>query len=601
MKNFYSIFSLSVASLALCSTAQAQISNGGLPLSIQNGNLELGSRLHIYENPVSEESIAALNSDTTKMSTYVALFADTDIQFPGSGEFHYTADGSIIWKTQFKVSDAPAIGLYFDKFVLPKGVNMFVSNANGKQILGAYSIENNSTEDTKFATEAVQGNTVNIELNISPNVNINDIQLNMDKAAVYFASISYLAKYVSDDVLIGRDEYGLEGSSSSCMIEAKCESDHFAIALDASLQTLYVAGRGLSMCSASMINSLGNTTATNCKQYVLTASHCQSNGSGIGDTTNTAFSQTLFRYNFQKTTCTSTTDALVETLTGASFRARSPYDGNRPIADMEGDFLLVELRSRPPENWGTKLAGWDIGGQLDYSVNSTERYVGFHHPAGDIKKTSWTKELSRTGQFFTQQFPANASQGGIARGSSGSSLFNNNNRIIGIASTAGDDDPTCGGGFGNPNLPDFLLRINYYRISHAWEFAPSPTQQLKVWLDPANTGARTMPAVTTLCNAVAGQGGGNSIKGTSDEFTNAINVYPNPSTGMLNVSMKLNNAKDISIDVYNALGSKVNSYNIANAQSVTQSIDLSHLNSGVYLVKFYDGTNVATKKVTITK
>jgi len=596
MKKKFFIFSLSVASLALVNKANAQLSTGGAPLSILKGLTLNEPKTHIYYNPVTEESISSINSDTTKMLTYVALMSETDLKFPESGEFHYTDDGTVIWKAKFTIPDALAIGMYFDNFVLPKGVSMYATNANGKQILGAYTIENNSQEDTKFATEPIQGSTVNIELNINPSVDFNNIHFSMNQAAVYFTSISYLAKYVTGDILIDQDRYRLEGSSSTCMIEAKCAPDKYTTSLNASLQTLYVAGGGLSMCSASMINNTGNSSST-CKQYVLTASHCQSNRLGTGDTTNTAFSQTLFRYNFQKTTCTSTFPAEVSTLSGANFRARSPYDNSKTINELGGDFLLLELRTRVPEAWGAVLGGWDINDQFNYLPSTGSRYTGFHHPAGDIKKTSWTRDLRRDNSYFSQQFAADVSQGGIARGSSGSSLFNDDNKIIGIASTAGNDDPTCGGGFTNSLYPDFLLYINYYRISHAWEFHTAPSRQLKVWLDPANTGKTIMASATNNCVPIDGT----SINESSNEFDNAINIYPNPSTGLLNLKINLNEASDISIEVYNTVGARVNSYSIANATNVVKEIDLSHLNSGVYLVKLSDGTNISTKKVTISK
>ncbi len=80
-------------------------------------------------------------------------------------------------------------------------------------------------------------------------------------------------------------------------------------------------GPGVSSCSATMINSKGDTGST-CKQYFLLASHCDSSNS----ITSAYFDQVLLRYNFQHATCSPAAGAIpavTKTLTGANFIARS--------------------------------------------------------------------------------------------------------------------------------------------------------------------------------------------------------------------------------------------------------------------------------------
>ncbi len=56
--------------------------------------------------------------------------------------------------------------MYYDRFSLPEGVRLFLSNANGRQVLGAYTAANNDAASGRFANEPVEGSIVNMELNI---------------------------------------------------------------------------------------------------------------------------------------------------------------------------------------------------------------------------------------------------------------------------------------------------------------------------------------------------------------------------------------------------------------------------------------------------
>lgn len=586
-----------VASLmSLSQVVSAQISVGGVPLSVSNGLTAIQPTVNTYANPLnSEEAVDAvrdLGDRDNRM--YVAKAVETDLKFPESGTFHYLDNGQIVWKAQLEIVGAPAVGLYLDRFDLPKGVNMFVYNANASQMLGAYTIENVSPEDKLFAIQPVQGNYVNIELNIEPFVNMNMIEMSINRAAVYFEGISYLEQYRNDKegVLVGVDRFGLEGQGAPCMIDAACETGDYDVARRASIQTLYLNTRGnlVSMCSASMINSLGNTP-TNCKNYVLTASHCQSNSTtALGDTVNSAFSQMLFRYNFEKTECNSNLKAQVDVISSANFVARSDYDGNS--SSINDDFLLLELRIRVPKSYNSVLAGWDANANqtVNYGVNGDKKFIGFHHPSGDIKKVASKYVISRRGSHYTINLNTDGSDGAVYKGTSGSSLFNNDSRIIGIASTASGGITNC--------EPTFSS-LNYYNIPTAYEHdINTPTKNLKTWLDPYNTGRLQADWQGTHCD----EGDGVTSIKTASVLDNAINIYPNPTQdGILNVKFDLEDVQNITLDVYNIMGAKVGALQVKNINRGTYTLDLSSLNSGIYMVKCSNGTEVITKKITIAK
>lgn len=61
-----------------------------------------------------------------------------------------------------------------------------------------------------------------------------------------------------------------------------------------------------------------------------------------------------------------------------------------------------------------------------------------------------------------------------------------------------------------------------------------------------------------------------------------VQFYPNPTQGLVNISIKENMRKHVTYEVYNSLGSLIEK---GNKNSKTFSIDLSNQNSGVYFVK----------------
>ncbi len=75
-----------------------------------------------------------------------------------------------------------------------------------------------------------------------------------------------------------------------------------------------------------------------------------------------------------------------------------------------------------------------------------------------------------------------------------------------------------------------------------------------------------------------------------------INVYPNPSTGMINVSYNFATPENMDVNVYNSTGSLVSSINNIHGQSGVQSIDLSNEANGLYYVRM----NVSGKQVSRT-
>lgn len=77
-----------------------------------------------------------------------------------------------------------------------------------------------------------------------------------------------------------------------------------------------------------------------------------------------------------------------------------------------------------------------------------------------------------------------------------------------------------------------------------------------------------------------------------------MNIYPNPTDEQLTISIDLENASDMRLEVYDMQGSLVASPELGHRAAGNHSfvINTYHLNRGVYIIRLYEGNNVITKK-----
>ncbi|MCB4808620.1 T9SS type A sorting domain-containing protein [Tamlana sp. 62-3] len=74
---------------------------------------------------------------------------------------------------------------------------------------------------------------------------------------------------------------------------------------------------------------------------------------------------------------------------------------------------------------------------------------------------------------------------------------------------------------------------------------------------------------------------------TQFEAKNDLSIYPNPATKTITINNTLDNISEI--EIYNVLGKKV-------LTSITKTIDVSNLKSGIYLVSIMDNDGIKTTK-----
>jgi hypothetical protein len=84
----------------------------------------------------------------------------------------------------------------------------------------------------------------------------------------------------------------------------------------------------------------------------------------------------------------------------------------------------------------------------------------------------------------------------------------------------------------------------------------------------------------------------NGILGLGDNNQDTFSVYPNPANGYVNITSQTSGDKNVT--VYNVLGKQV-----INTTINTDRLDISNLNSGIYIVKISQNGVSSTKKLVV--
>lgn len=597
MKKIY--LPLIIAGLTM-GASHAQTSKGGLPWSLTSS----GSLVHSlplkalqldepdYDQYARED---AFDAESGAAKPYrVAAKVESRASFGRDGEFYYNADGTVIWRLAIKVPGAKALNLHYSNFHLPKGVSLFISNENGRQLIGAFTSDNNPTQTTIFSTEEVEGAVSILEMNIDKGVNMADIKLDIDKVFAFYRGYETVAAYASESGVALRPTLG---ESSSCHINAKCpivSEDPFMKSRNG---TVRILGNG-GVCTGTLINNTGNANGGPCIPYVLTASHCEGDNSRDPET----FAGLQFRFNYQFIDCDGPTLESSQTVAGSELISRSNLPSfATPENSLVADFMLLKITGPIPANTNAYLVGWNravnIWNDEDYDL-----FVGYHHPSGDSKKMAKGSTLFANGTF-NQQAVANThwsatwSQGGTSKGSSGSGLFEKDGLLMGDLS--GGAPGTCDG-------KDYGASGLYSKISYAWENEfdqvtfPSiagPSSRLKDWLDPANTDATRLWSTKYDCSDV-------SVKDVEAILSNSVAIYPNPTTdGKISIKVNLPEQMDLEVSIMDIRGVKIAGYSLNKVRSNVFEANLGHVASGMYIVRFASpsGDVSVAKKVFLTR
>ena len=79
-----------------------------------------------------------------------------------------------------------------------------------------------------------------------------------------------------------------------------------------------------------------------------------------------------------------------------------------------------------------------------------------------------------------------------------------------------------------------------------------------------------------------------STAGVDDQNQLDISIYPNPTSDMVYIE---GNYTQLKVIIYNVLGKEILN------KSITNRIDISHLDNGVYILQLSDGVKLSTRKI----
>lgn len=341
------------------------------------------------------------------------------------GVYHIEADG------------AYSINLNFSKFILSKSARLYVFNKNQTDFIGAINAQNNKV-DSLFSIRPIEGEEIFIELIL------NQSELNQNKLELSGLVYGYRSL---------REKAGKGfGSSGNCNVNANCKAGDDWADVKRSI-AMILTSNNTRVCTGTLINNVRQDSTP----YLLTANHC-----GLAN-------NSIFIFDYRSATCSPNTDgSLVKSISGASHRASSTVS----------DFKLFQLSQTPPPSFKVFYSGWDARDIV------SPRSTVIHHPSGDVMKISIDEDSTMTSGYYnttdtTYWTVGNWELGTTEGGSSGSSLFNSYQRIIGQLHGG---QAACGN-----NAQDY-----FGKFSVSWDALASSNQQLKFWLDPDNTGTTVL-------------------------------------------------------------------------------------------------------------
>ncbi|MBK9192868.1 MAG: T9SS type A sorting domain-containing protein [Crocinitomicaceae bacterium] len=505
----------SLMGLGIILNAGSQISEGGIPASFRK---TLVDETSIFDQSYHVHTLVSPDMDAVRQEDAendmkgkpyrVGINIPVSYNMYNSGTWLTLENGDKIWRLGIRIPDATGLSLYFSEPVqIPAGGKLHAYNAKHSQYVGAYT----SNTPTFKAMEIIQGDFITLEYYM-PAGSFDLPVIEISEIAYYYRGFE--ARLASFNEA---DEITQERAHGSCEVDAVCsESTGHVDQRSSAVHYSFVAG-GTFVCSGAVINNTDN----DCTPYILTANHC-------GEPNATSdIDDHVWYFNYQRPSCSpgntsSYPGALSQTMSGGIFRASSSL-GTHPAgsgSQLDGsDFALIELSSSIPAGYNPYFSGWSR------STTGATSGVCYHHPAGDEKKIStYSSSLSSAtynggwaNAHWEVQWVATANGHGVTEGgSSGSPIYDQNNRIVGHLS----------GGSSYCSTPD--QTDLYGKFNQAWSNDGSGnSSRLQPWLDPGSTGAMTLNGTFAPCAPVAP---------VADFVASATNVTPSTTVTFTDLS-----------------------------------------------------------------
>lgn len=473
-----------------------------------------------------------------------------------SGQWTTLPNGDRLWQLRFNTENAKGVSVYFDDLYLPIGSRLYLYPANRKYFVGPFGNEDCQPHGHFMAGE-VTGDEAILEY-YEPATAIGTVRIGIK-------GVGHLYRYVQDD-----EEANRGGGSEACEVDVNCpEGSEWSKERDAVVRLTITEGSLIGYCSGTLMN----TTAKDCRKYVLTAMHC---GETVSD--NDWLSCSV-RFNYQSTGCATGSTTSTHNKIGVIHLA----DSNDGGGDSGSDFLLLEMTDDINASWNPYFAGWNA------SAAAASTGVGIHHPAGDKKKISTTDDIisgtyNAPGFHWRVKWMETVTNWGVTEpGSSGSPLFDQDHYLVGTLT-------------GGVSFCDTPLGSDYYgKMSKHWTANPNTAnQKLKVWLDPNDTGVFTLGG--SYKNTASALPCDPAFVSIHELAFDDIQIYPSLADQNLNIATsRFSEIK--SIRIFDQSGKLLE---VPAMKSARETIDVQDYAAGIYFITFI-GTegNFLTKKFAI--
>jgi len=532
---------------------QAQISQGGIPPSskydlekVEISTIQL--QQPDLENLLREDEFSGKHA----LPMRFAVSVPANIDFSKQATWSDLPNGGKVCRLSLIVPHAQALIVYYQKFRIPKGGQLFLYNHDKWQVIGAFT-ELTNLKGGAFANEMIQGEKLTLEYYQAEGVS--------ELPEFVINEVGYV--YRTAEYFFGQRGFG---GSGACEVNVNCnEGQDWQNQKRSVARIIVKQGPSQYWCTGSLLN---NTRYDN-TPYFLTADHCGPNAS-VAD-----LNQWVFYFNYEGPDCedpVSDSAFNSNTMVGATKKARSGGAG------LESDFKLLLLNESVPESYHPYFNGWTA---WNFSYESG---VTIHHPQGDIRKISTyntsliSASWGNTPNTHWKVVWAETDNGyGVTEGgSSGSPIYNNHYQVIGQL-TGGD--ASCA----NLTGPDY-----YGKIAYSWDANSSAdSTMLKPWLDPQNTGVHSM--------------GGDYLGLEGENFIETLNVFPNPTTGIFTLDMGTLDKKSVEINIFNLMGEKIYSSGMTDFSSNPPLLDISANPQGIYFITIKSRAEIRTSKISKCK
>ena len=359
--------------------------------------------------------------------------------------------GGRIWQITYSAPQALTMNVFFNKFRLAEGASVHIYASDGSVYDGAYTSSNNQP-DKLLSSIPIATNSITVEFFEPSNV--------QGQSDLVIGHVVQGYREIAAFINASMDQSKALNGSGPCNYDTKC-AELFGNPFGAPglwdgpvRSVAMMLQNGSALCSAALVNN----TANDGTPYVLSANHC--------GTTNGGGRAFLFGWESPTAVCgtagNSTNGPTTNQINGATLRA------NR----SGSDFALWEMNSTPPLSYNVYYAGWDRSGNIPTQA------TGIHHPSGDVKKICRESDAPyMSATSGAQVWWVDDWEYGVTEpGSSGSPLFDQNQRIIGQLYGG---RAACSGTVNNG-------KYDYYgRFNVSWNTGGTASSRLKEWLDPS--------------------------------------------------------------------------------------------------------------------